>query len=186
MRSGSARWASSPAGSPATRRCFPGIARRCRGSWRRTATARPAFGKWHLTPDGQQGPAGPFDRWPTGWGFDYFYGFLGGGRRAVGPVPGREPEDHRHSRRVLRREPSVLLARRDGGQDHRVAPRRPRPGRRKPFFAYFSTGCSHAPHHVAESGRTSTRASSTRAGTGCARRPSPGRRQLGVVPTTPS
>jgi arylsulfatase len=38
-----------------------------------------AFGKWHLTPDGQQGAAGPFDRWPTGWGFDYFYGFLGGG-----------------------------------------------------------------------------------------------------------
>ncbi len=32
-----------------------------------------AFGKWHLTPDGQQGPAGPFDRWPNGWGFDYFY-----------------------------------------------------------------------------------------------------------------
>ena len=38
-----------------------------------------AFGKWHLTPDGQQGPAGPFDRWPNGWGFDYFYGILGGG-----------------------------------------------------------------------------------------------------------
>ena len=37
-----------------------------------------AFGKWHLTPDGQQGPAGPFGRWPNGWGFDYFYGFLGG------------------------------------------------------------------------------------------------------------
>ena len=38
-----------------------------------------AFGKWHLTPDGQQGPAGPFDRWPNGWGFDHFYGILGGG-----------------------------------------------------------------------------------------------------------
>ena len=33
-----------------------------------------AIGKWHLTPDGQQGPAGPFDRWPNGCGFDYFYG----------------------------------------------------------------------------------------------------------------
>jgi Sulfatase len=31
-----------------------------------------AFGKWHLTPDGQQGAAGPFGRWPNGWGFDYF------------------------------------------------------------------------------------------------------------------
>ena len=48
---------------------------------------------------------------------------------------------------------------------------------RKPFFAYFSTGCSHAPHHVAESGRPSTRASSTRAGTDCASRRSPARRR---------
>jgi arylsulfatase len=31
-----------------------------------------AFGKWHLTPDTQQGAAGPFDRWPCGLGFDYF------------------------------------------------------------------------------------------------------------------
>ena len=37
-----------------------------------------AFGKWHLTPDDQQGPAGPFRRWPNGLGFDYFWGFLGG------------------------------------------------------------------------------------------------------------
>jgi arylsulfatase A-like enzyme len=37
-----------------------------------------AFGKWHLTPDDQQGPAGPFNRWPSGLGFDYFWGFLGG------------------------------------------------------------------------------------------------------------
>ena len=37
-----------------------------------------AFGKWHLTPDTQQGFSGPFDRWPTRLGFDYFWGFLGG------------------------------------------------------------------------------------------------------------
>ena len=36
------------------------------------------FGKWHLTPDNQQGFSGPFDRWPTRLGFDYFWGFLGG------------------------------------------------------------------------------------------------------------
>jgi arylsulfatase A-like enzyme len=35
-----------------------------------------AIGKWHLTPDAQQGPAGPFDRWPNALGFDYFWGFL--------------------------------------------------------------------------------------------------------------
>src|SRR5438034_3755678 len=37
-----------------------------------------AIGKWHLTPDSQQGPAGPFDRWPNALGFDYFRGVLGG------------------------------------------------------------------------------------------------------------
>ena len=35
------------------------------------------FGKWHLTPSWEQGPAGPFDRWPTGMGFDRFYGIVG-------------------------------------------------------------------------------------------------------------
>ena len=34
------------------------------------------FGKWHLTPSWEQNPAGPFDRWPTGMGFE---GKRGGG-----------------------------------------------------------------------------------------------------------
>ena len=63
----------------ATRRRCPATARRCPRILRDNGYATAAFGKWHLTPDGQQGPAGPFDRWPTGWGFEYFYGFLGGG-----------------------------------------------------------------------------------------------------------
>ena len=37
-----------------------------------------AFGKWHNTPANQTTTMGPFDRWPTGHGFDYFYGFLAG------------------------------------------------------------------------------------------------------------
>lgn len=36
-----------------------------------------AFGKWHLAPPWETTPEGPFDRWPTGLGFDEFYGFLG-------------------------------------------------------------------------------------------------------------
>src|SRR5437867_13089588 len=44
------------------------------------------FGKWHLTPDAQQGPAGPFDRWPNALGFDYFWGFLGGGTSQFDPL----------------------------------------------------------------------------------------------------
>ena len=37
-----------------------------------------AFGKWHMTPATECSKAGPFDNWPTGFGFEYFYGFLGG------------------------------------------------------------------------------------------------------------
>ena len=37
-----------------------------------------AWGKWHNTPAEQTTAAGPFDCWPTGYGFDYFYGFLCG------------------------------------------------------------------------------------------------------------
>src|SRR5690606_12646201 len=37
-----------------------------------------AFGKWHNTPMPQTSAAGPFDFWPTGYGFEYFYGFLAG------------------------------------------------------------------------------------------------------------
>lgn len=35
-----------------------------------------AFGKWHNTPVWEVSPAGPFERWPTGLGFEYFYGFM--------------------------------------------------------------------------------------------------------------
>lgn len=41
--------------------------------------ATAAFGKWHNTPLEEASPVGPFQAWPTGmWGFEYFYGFLGG------------------------------------------------------------------------------------------------------------
>ncbi len=36
------------------------------------------FGKWHMTPDREQGPAGPFEHWPQNWGFNHFWGFLSG------------------------------------------------------------------------------------------------------------
>src|SRR3546814_20087200 len=35
-------------------------------------------GKAHITPKWETGPTGPFDRWPTGLGFEYFYGLLDG------------------------------------------------------------------------------------------------------------
>ncbi len=109
-----------------------------------------AFGKWHLTPDAQQGPAGPFDRWPNGWGFDYFCGILGGGASQWDPVLAENqkvigvPPDYG--------DPDKPFYLPDAMADwtiswlHGVRAQ----DARKPFFAYFSTGCSHAPHHVSE------------------------------------
>ena len=45
---------------------------------RGNAYSTAAFGKWHNTPDHELGAPGPFDRWPSGKGFDYWYGFHGG------------------------------------------------------------------------------------------------------------
>ena len=60
-----------------------------------------AIGKWHNTPANQTTAMGPFDRWPTGHGFDYFYGFLGRRDLAVGAAALRE---HQRGRAAARRE----------------------------------------------------------------------------------
>ena len=109
-----------------------------------------AFGKWHLTPDGQQGPSGPFDRWPVGWGFEYFYGFLGGGasqwdpclaenQKIIGTPAEFYDEEHPYYLPDAMADKTIEWLHAIRGQDAK-----------KPFFAYFSTGCSHAPHHVSE------------------------------------
>jgi arylsulfatase A-like enzyme len=109
-----------------------------------------AFGKWHLTPDGQQGPAGPFDRWPTGWGFDYFYGFLGGGASQWDPCLAENQKIIGTAAEYYDQENPYYLP--DAMADktiewlHGVRAQ----DAHKPFFIYFSTGCSHAPHHVAK------------------------------------
>lgn len=102
-----------------------------------------AIGKWHLTPDDEQGPAGPFDRWPNALGFDYFWGFLGG-------------EDSHYDSMIVENNAMVGVPTQKGfylttamadraitwlrGQ-HSQSPN-------EPFFLYFATGASHAPHHV--------------------------------------
>ncbi len=109
-----------------------------------------AFGKWHLTPDGQQGPAGPFDRWPVGWGFDYFYGFLGGesgqwdpclaeNQKVIGTPEAFYDEENPYYLPDAMADKTIEWLHAIRAQDAK-----------KPFFAYFATGCSHAPHHVSE------------------------------------
>jgi len=109
-----------------------------------------AYGKWHLTPDSHQGPAGPLDRWPTGWGFDYFYGFLAGDSGQWDPclienqkVIGTPEEYYDEENPYYFPD---AMADRAIGWIHGVRAQQAT----KPFFVYFSTGCSHAPHHVSK------------------------------------
>jgi arylsulfatase len=104
-----------------------------------------AFGKWHNTPVWDVNPAGPFDRWPIGLGFEYFYGFLGAATsqwepnlfRNVGPVelPGG-PKEGYHLTTALVDDAIGWVRRHDA-----MTPS-------KPFFLYFATGATHSPHHV--------------------------------------
>ena len=105
-----------------------------------------AFGKWHQTPAREVSLSGPFDRWPTGEGFDEFYGFMGAEMNHWYPqlfhgttpvVPERRPEDGYHLSEDL--------------TDHAISWIRTQnvltPDR--PFYTYLAFGATHAPHHVA-------------------------------------
>ena len=138
---------SSRAGSPDTRPSFHGTAplpRILQDNGYSTA----AFGKWHLTPDGQQGPAGPFDRWPNGWGFDYFYGILGGGSSQWDPCLAENQKIIGTAAEYYDKENHYYFP--DAMADKTIEWLRGVRAQEadKPFFVYFSTGCSHAPHHV--------------------------------------
>jgi arylsulfatase A-like enzyme len=102
-----------------------------------------AFGKWHNTPTQETTAMGPFDRWPTGYGFDYFYGFMAGETSQWEPrlfentMPVEPPHDaHYHL--------SEDLANRAVGwirQHQAFAPD-------KPFLMYWAPGAGHGPHHI--------------------------------------
>lgn len=102
------------------------------------------FGKNHNTPDWESSVAGPFDRWPTGMGFDYFYGFIAGETHQYYPVlfentvavePDRSPEEGYHFQADMT-DRTINWIR----YSKSVAPD-------KPFFCYFAPGAAHAPHH---------------------------------------
>lgn len=104
-----------------------------------------AVGKWHLTPADQISPAGPYDRWPLGRGFERYYGFLGGDTHQYYPEltydnhrvePPKTPEEGYHLTEDLTDHAISFIA-----DSKQIAPN-------KPFFMYFATGAMHAPHHV--------------------------------------
>ena len=104
------------------------------------------FGKNHLIPDWLESPDGPFDQWPSGLGFEYFYGFLGG------DTDNWHPALFENTRAVLPPvgDPNYILIRDMADRainwirtQHAIAPD-------KPFFMYFAPGNGHAPHHASK------------------------------------
>ena len=102
------------------------------------------FGKGHLTPQWEVGPSGPFDRWPTGLGFDRFYGFPGAETSQfepdlydqttpIEPYVGRP--DYHLTEDIADRAIEWM---------QRVKAHRPD----RPFLCYFAPGAVHAPLHV--------------------------------------
>jgi len=105
-----------------------------------------AFGKWHNTPEWEISPAGPFDRWPTGLGFEYFYGFMGAEDNQWEPdrlyegtthiKAAKTPEQGYHLTADLADKALSWI-----GQHRSLTTK-------KPFFLYVATGGSHTPHHA--------------------------------------
>ena len=104
-----------------------------------------AWGKWHNTRAEDVTAVGPFDYWPTGYGFDYFYGFLSGETSQYEPnlvrnttqvAPPRTPEQGYHVSEDLADDAIGWLRRQKALQ----------PG--KPFYMYWASGAIHGPHHI--------------------------------------
>ncbi len=106
-----------------------------------------AWGKWHNTPAEQTTATGPFDYWPTGYGFEYFYGFLAGEASQWEPMLVRNTayvdhphtsggHDYYHLSEDLADDAIAWL------RNHKaLAPD-------KPFLMYWASGASHGPHQV--------------------------------------
>ncbi|NEP12828.1 MAG: arylsulfatase [Symploca sp. SIO2C1] len=113
------------------------------------------FGKNHNVPDNQTSMVGPFDRWPNGLGFDYFYGFIGGetdqwypalyeNQNPINPpatmMNNGEEEDYNLTHDLADKAIGWM------NNQHSIAPDRP-------FFLYFAPGATHSPHQPPDSYR---------------------------------
>ena len=103
------------------------------------------FGKCHEVPVWETSPMGPFGAWPTGSGFEHFYGFLGGETNQYAPAiyrdtvpvePDRTPDEGYHFTEDMT-DHAIDWVR----QQKALMPD-------KPFFMYYAPGATHAPHHV--------------------------------------
>src|SRR6188768_788600 len=104
-----------------------------------------ALGKWHITPVADLTAAGPFRRWPTGRGFDHFYGYpYRGSSDQFHPQlwedTRRSYEDKKgkHFNTLLADRAITYISEQKSGNSE------------KPFFLYLAIGAGHSPHQVAK------------------------------------
>jgi arylsulfatase len=102
------------------------------------------FGKNHNTPAYQCSDAGPFDQWPTGMGFEYFYGFMGGDTNQWEPANLARNTTYIYP---FQNNPNYNLttAMADEAIDYMNKMNTLTPD--QPFFVYYVPGGTHAPHH---------------------------------------
>jgi len=103
------------------------------------------FGKDHNTPAFEASLVGPFDQWPSGMGFEYFYGFVGGDANQWEPNLFR---NHTQIYPFLGKPPgtwNLVTAMADDAIDWMTQINQVDPS--KPFFVYYVPGATHAPHH---------------------------------------
>lgn len=103
-----------------------------------------AFGKYHETPPWEGSVVGPYNRWPTGSGFEKFYGFIGGETNQWHPMiydgttrvyPKVDDPGYHFTTDMTNQAIGWINTQKS------LAPE-------KPFFVYFATGATHAPHHA--------------------------------------
>jgi arylsulfatase A-like enzyme len=102
-----------------------------------------AFGKYHETPPWEVSVSGPFERWPTGSGFEKFYGFIGGETNQWAPaifdgtvrVEFRQSPGYHFTEDMTDQAVNWIAAQQSITPD-------------KPFYVYYAPGATHAPHHV--------------------------------------
>jgi arylsulfatase len=101
------------------------------------------FGKNHNTPSYLYSLAGPFDQWPSGMGFEYFYGFMGGETNQWQPFLFR---DHTAIFPWIGR-PGYNLTTDMADEAIKYVRELNATAPDKPFFLYYVPGGTHAPHH---------------------------------------
>lgn len=102
------------------------------------------IGKNHNTPAWETGPSGPFDRWPNGFGFDYFFGFNGGETDQWAPAL----VENRNTVEPPTDDPTYILDRDLADRTINWLRTQSSAAPDKPFLVYYAPGTAHGPHHA--------------------------------------